>query len=155
MNTEYNRRGYKIIGLDNPKSMHNVGSALRLAGCYDVHNVIITGKRYKITSTDPSKNHKHLPLIQVDDLHDAVPFDCVPVAVDLVEGAVPLDQYEHPERAMYIFGQEDGTLGKRILSWCRDKVYIQTNGCLNLSHAIATVLYDRQVKRKEFYNAKV
>lgn len=155
MNTNFDHRGFVILGLYNPKSNVNVGSAMRLAGCFGVHNVFTTGTRYSISSTDTGKCHRHIPLIQVNDLHDVIPFDCVPVAVDLVDDASPLDEYVHPERAMYIFGPEDGTLGKKILGWCRDKVYIRTNGCTNLSHAIGLVLYDRSVKRKEYYTPKV
>jgi tRNA(Leu) C34 or U34 (ribose-2'-O)-methylase TrmL len=37
-------------------------------------------------------------------------------------------------------------LGERVLSWCRDVVYIPTNGCLNLAACVNVVLYDRQSK---------
>ena len=35
--------------------------------------------------------------------------------------------YEHPERAFYVFGPEDGDLGPNVFSWCRDIVYIPSN----------------------------
>jgi len=68
------------------------------------------------------------------------------VAVDLIEGAIPLHEYKHPERAFYIFGQEDGTLGERVLSYCRDVVYIPTSYCMNLAATVNVVLYDRMSK---------
>src|SRR5690606_30290164 len=74
--------------------------------------------------------------------------DCVPVAVDLLEGATPLCEYTHPERAFYIFGPEDGTLGKAVTSWCRDVVYIPTNYCMNLAATVNVVLYDRLAKQR-------
>jgi tRNA C32,U32 (ribose-2'-O)-methylase TrmJ len=92
------------------------------------------------------KFYRHLPLLQVADLHEVIPFDCVPVAVELVDRATPLTEYKHPERAFYVFGAEDATLGERVLSWCRDVVYIPTNGCLNLAACVNVVLYDRQSK---------
>jgi tRNA(Leu) C34 or U34 (ribose-2'-O)-methylase TrmL len=70
----------------------------------------------------------------------------------LVPEAKPIQDYAHPERAIYIFGAEDGTLGKKITSWCRDVIYVPTNGCLNLSMCVNIVLYDRMIKRKEFFN---
>ena len=85
--------------------------------------------------------------VHTDDLHSVVPFDCVPVAVDLIEGAVPLGRYVHPERAFYVFGPEDGTLGKSITSWCRDTVYVPTKFCMNLAATVNVVLYDRMNKR--------
>ncbi len=141
--------GYSCIGLFNPKNPANVGSIMRAAGCYNASSVFHTGQRYKRSKqfiTDPLKNYRHIPLTHVDDLRNSVPFDCVPVAVDLIDGATPLQSYKHPERAFYIFGPEDGTLGKNILSWCRDIVYIPTKSCMNLAATVNVVLYDRLAK---------
>lgn len=93
------------------------------------------------------KAYRHIPLLRLADLLDAIPYDCVPVAVDLVDCAKPLPEYVHPERAYYIFGPEDGTLGKRILERCRDVVYVPTEGCMNLAACVNVVLYDRMAKR--------
>ena len=142
-------RGFAAIGLDYPKNVINVGHVLRAAQCFNVKAVITSGTRYHRASTDTLNSTGQLPLIQVGDLHDAIPFGCVPVAIDLVAGAKPLPTFCHPERAFYIFGPEDGTLGHRVLSWCRDVVYIPA-GCLNLAAAVNVVLYDRLVKRQEW-----
>ncbi len=142
-------RGYCIIGLDNPKTPANVGSIMRAAGCFGVNSVIYTGRRYKKAKqfvTDPQKIHRHIPLISADDMEKMVPFDCVPIAVDLIEGAASLVEYKHPERAFYIFGAEDATLGKHITSWCRDTIYVPTSGCMNLAAAVNVILYDRMAK---------
>ena len=141
-------RGYACIGLDNPKAAVNVGSALRAAGCYGAAMVAMTGNRSGKTPTDTMKQYRHRPLLRVENLKDVIPYDCVPVAVDLIEGAIPLPEYEHPERAFYIFGAEDATLGERVTSWCRDTIYIPTNGCMNLAATVNVVLYDRLVKQK-------
>ena len=141
-------RGYSCIGLDNPKTDINVGSVLRAAGVFQADMVAISGHRYGRAPTDTMKHYRHLPLLQVDDLHDVIPYDCVPVAIELVERASPLTEYEHPERAFYIFGAEDATLGSRVLSWCRDIIFIPTNGCLNLAACVNVVLYDRLTKRR-------
>ena len=142
-------RGYSCIGLDDPKTDINVGHVLRAAGVFRSTFVAIAGHRYKLSSTDTMKVVRHLPLFQVDDLHSVVPYDCVPVAVELVNSAESLIGYKHPERAFYVFGAEDATLGKRVLSWCRDVIYIPTNGCLNLSACVNVVLYDRMSKQAQ------
>jgi tRNA(Leu) C34 or U34 (ribose-2'-O)-methylase TrmL len=141
-------RGYACIGLDNPKTKVNVGSALRAAGCYGAAMVAVTGNRCGKAPTDTMKQYRHRPLLRVENLKDVIPYDCVPVAVDLIEGAIPLQEYEHPERAFYIFGAEDATLGERITSWCRDTIYIPTDGCMNLAATVNVVLYDRLAKQK-------
>lgn len=139
-------RGYAAIGLYHPKTASNVGSVLRAAGCYDAAMVAMTGPRFKKAVTDTMSQWRHRPLIQIDDLRHIIPYNCVPVAVDLIPGAQPLTGYTHPERAFYVFGPEDGTLGKSVTSWCRDVIYIPTNGPLNLAACVNVVLYDRMTK---------
>ena len=134
----------------------NVGSALRAAGVYGASFVAASGGRFGSAQTDTMKHYRHLPLFRPSDLFDLIPFDCVPVAVDLIEGAIPLHEYKHPERAFYIFGAEDATLGKRVLDRCRDVIYIPTYGCMNLAATVNVVLYDRlskQLQNKESQNA--
>lgn len=144
---EHRPRGYAAIGLNQPKTPANVGSVLRAAHCYGAALVVTSGQRYTRAPTDPQAAYRHLPLVQCADLHDAIPFDCVPVAVDLIEGATPLNKYQHPERAFYVFGPEDGTLGPSITSWCRDTVYVPTRYCMNLAATVNVILYDRMVKQ--------
>lgn len=140
-------RGYAAIGLDNPKTAINVGSALRAAGCYGAALVAASGKRYGAAPTDTMKAYRRLPFLRVADVFDALPFDCVPVAVDLVADATPLHEYTHPERAFYVFGAEDATLGDRVLSRCRDRVFVPTNGSMNLAATVNVVLFDRLAKQ--------
>jgi tRNA G18 (ribose-2'-O)-methylase SpoU len=144
-------RGYVGIGLDGAKDPYNIGAILRAAGIFGAAFVGVSGRRYTKVGTDTMRAHRHLPLFQVEDLKTIIPYDCVPVAVDLIEGAIPLPEYKHPERAFYIFGAEDATLGERVLSWCRDVIYIPTSGCLNLAACVNVVLYDRMLKRNENY----
>lgn len=141
--------GYAGIGLINPKFEHNVGSVMRAAGCYGAAFVVTTGKRYHGSGADTQSQIKRTPLFKTDrlSLKDFIPHDCVPVAVDLIEGAIPLPGYIHPKRAFYIFGPEDGTLGQSITSWCRDVIYIPTAYCMNLAATVNVVLYDRLAKR--------
>lgn len=139
-------RGYAAVGLYHPKHNVNVGSALRAAGCFGARLVVIEGRRYQRSCADTMVTHRHLPVLH-GTLHELVPFDCIPVAVDLVPGARSLHSYTHPERAFYVFGPEDGTLGAATLAWCRDVIYVPTHGCLNLAACINVVLYDRDKKR--------
>jgi tRNA(Leu) C34 or U34 (ribose-2'-O)-methylase TrmL len=141
--------GYACIGLFNPKGPENVGSIMRAAGCYGVNSVFYTGKRYEKAMefrTDTKKIHLQLPLIGVDDLQAVIPFGCTPVAIEVHPDAQPLTEYQHPERAFYIFGPEDGSLKSSVTSWCKDIVYIPTHGCMNLAATVNVVLYDRLLK---------
>jgi len=145
-------RGYAAIGCDNPKTPANMGSVLRAAGCYQAALVAFAGARparlrANKCMTDTQKAYRHIPTLWCENLKDIIPVDCVPVAVDLIDGARSLIEYTHPERAFYIFGPEDGTLGKRITEFCRDVIYIPTNHCMNLAATVNVILYDRMVKR--------
>lgn len=140
---------YSAIGLFNPKTPANVGSVLRAANCYGAAMVVISGQRIVRAATDTPCAYRNLPVLRVADLKTAIPFDCVPVAIELIDGARSLVDYVHPKRAYYVFGPEDGTLGRNVTSWCRDIIYIPTNGCMNLAATVNVVLYDRLAKEKK------
>ncbi|WP_448213426.1 RNA methyltransferase [Colwellia sp. MEBiC06753] len=137
------------IGLTNPKGPTNVGSVLRAAGCFDATGVFYTGSRYDRAAkyqTDTNNAKSSVNLTAVDDLISAKPSNCQVICVDLVEGAIPLPDFQHPENALYIFGPEDGTITQEVINQADAVVYIPTIGCLNLAASVNVVLYDRQVK---------
>ena len=140
-------RGYSAIGLINTKTEANVGGALRACSCYGASLVAIQGKRYKRESTDTSAAWRHIPLVHTDSLKDMIPFDCIPVAVEITPDAKSLISFVHPERAFYIFGAEDGSIPKEVLEWCKFTVKIPTEICMNLASTVNVVLYDRLAKQ--------
>jgi len=103
-------RGYAGVGLFMPKNSINVGAVLRACGCYGASFLAVEGRRYRKAPTDTMCAVKRMPLIQVDDLRTVVPYDCVPVAIELCDDARPIHELRHPERAFYVFGPEDGSL---------------------------------------------
>ena len=143
-------RGFASIGLHMPKTAANVGSVIRAAMCYDVASVAISGERIGSRqikhAANTTQGHRHIPVMR-GDLRGLIPYGAVPVAVDLVEDAVSLPDLVHPMTAFYIFGPEDGTLGKAILDWCPLRVMVPTAICMNLAATVNVVLYDRMVKR--------
>ena len=139
--------GYSAIGLVYPKNNVNVAATLRAAHCYGSSLVVVQGKRYKRHGADTNKSYRKIPLIHTYDLFETIPFDCIPVSVDIVPGATPLHEFKHPERALYIFGPEDGTLGRQHIEKSKHVIFVQTNFCMNLAATVNVVLYDRAVKR--------
>jgi hypothetical protein len=115
-------RGFAAIGLMRPKLPENVGSVLRAAHCYGAALVAIQGDRTPVQSlTDTPKTWRHLPVLRGDDLHALIPYDAVPVAIDLVPDAV--------------------------LEWCVHRVMVPTRDCMNLAASVNVVLYDRLAKQ--------
>jgi tRNA(Leu) C34 or U34 (ribose-2'-O)-methylase TrmL len=138
-------RGYSTIGLWHPKNENNMGSVMRAAHCYGSLMVALEGRRFKKGSTDTPKAWRNIPVIE-GELNKLIPYDCVPVAVEITNKARSIINYVHPERAMYIFGPEDGSLPDEIISWCRDTIYVPTKECMNLAATVNVILYDRMRK---------
>jgi tRNA(Leu) C34 or U34 (ribose-2'-O)-methylase TrmL len=138
-----------FIGLTNPKSPTNVGAVMRASGCYQVSGVFYTGERYSRAAkfnTDTKSVTNKIPLVGVDSFLDNIPTDAKIVCVELVEGAIALPEYQHPEKAFYIFGPEDGTISQEVVDRADAVVYIPTIGCMNLAATVNVLLYDRLAK---------
>ncbi|WP_206485370.1 RNA methyltransferase [Thalassotalea sp. G2M2-11] len=141
-----------IIGLTNPKSPTNVGAVMRAAGCFQASQVRYSGQRYTNAakfSTDTKNVRRDIPLVAVDSLLDGISDDVALVCIELVEGATPLPDFEHPANAYYIFGPEDGSLSQQVVNQAEHVVYVPTIGCLNLAATVNVVLYDRLAKSSE------
>ena len=137
------------LGILNPKNAQNMGSILRAAGCYGADAIFYTGQRFgyaKKYATDTKNRGASIPLIGCHDLKELRPKGARVVAVELIEGAIPLPQFEHPDNAFYIFGPEDGSIKQDTLQWCDDVVYVPTKGCMNLAATVNVLLYDRLAK---------
>jgi tRNA(Leu) C34 or U34 (ribose-2'-O)-methylase TrmL len=142
-----------VIGLLDPKSPANVGAVMRAAGCYQAHSVYFTGVRYPRAAsynTDTKNVARDIPLTGVASLLESLPeatrAGTKIVCVELVVGATPLPLYQHPPRAFYLFGPEDGTLDQGLIDRADDVIYVPTIGCMNLAATVNVVLYDRMAK---------
>lgn len=143
------------IVLMDPKYPHNVGAVLRAASCYGATEVCFNGSRVaqaikengRIPREERMKGYQQVALLhQIDPLARYEKLGYTPVAVELRENAENLFNFVHPENPVYVFGPEDGSLGRSVLSRCHRFVVLPTKFCLNLSAAVYTILYDRALK---------
>lgn len=137
------------IGLINPKTPTNMGAVMRASGCYQVDSVFYTGERYDRAEkfyTDTQNVNQSIPLVAVPNLLEAISNDQMLVCVELVEGAIPLPEYKHPQNAFYVFGPEDGSINQKMIDRADAVVYVPTIGCMNLAATVNVVLYDRMAK---------
>jgi tRNA(Leu) C34 or U34 (ribose-2'-O)-methylase TrmL len=143
------------ILLVNPKYPDNVGKVVRLASCYGFKQVWWTGNRVKL---DPSgkqrlpreermRGYGDVSMIQCDRPFEQFPQGVTPVAIEVRDSSMSLLDFDHPPNPLYVFGPEDGSIDKVLLGHCHQFVIIPTRHCLNLATAVATVLWDRQLKR--------
>jgi len=140
--------GYSIVACDRPKHSVNFAGVMRAAQCYKSKLIVLGGSRFKNHSANVGNAEKQIPLIRTLDVFSVLPFNCVPIAVELLPNSIPLWNYNHPQQAFYIFGPEDSSLGKRITQKCRDVIYVPMEQCMNLAACVNVVLYDRLSKEK-------
>jgi tRNA G18 (ribose-2'-O)-methylase SpoU len=146
-------RGYFGIAVYGAKIETNVGTLWRSAFLYDAAFVGTVGKRYKYQSSDTPNTANHVPLVHYEDIEDLVshlPFSCPLVGVELDGRAVPLPQFHHPERAVYLLGAEDNGLPASVMAQCHRVIQIpgERDWSMNVSAAGAIVMYDRFAKSR-------
>lgn len=141
------------LGLINPKSPDNVGAILRASANYQVDSVFYTGVRYPQAmkragrSVDMSrKPGKDIPISQANCLLESVAKNVKIVCIEFAENAIALPEFQHPERALYIFGPEDGSIEQEIIDQADYVVFVPTISCMNLSASVNVLLYDRMAK---------
>src|SRR5262249_61228883 len=128
----------------------NVGQVLRACAAYGVRRLVFSGERMKrsLAMLRRLPREERLRGYQSVSLeHCERPFDefrdFVPVAVEVRKNSESLPASEHPERALYVFGPEDGGIGSGALAQCHRFVALPSARCLNLSMAVGIVRYDR------------
>lgn len=144
--------------LINPKSPYNVGAAIRACSIFDVKTLRWTGKRIGFAEAarmskqrwpreERMKDYANVDWREASE-HVITSLRGTPVAIECLDNSEPLHTFEHPEDAVYVFGAEDGTLGRSILTVCHRFVRIPTihRPPLNLAAAVNIVLYDRHAK---------
>lgn len=141
------------ILLCDPKYPHNVGQVVRLAACYQIPQVWITGDRVQLTNTveripreERMRDYASVTLYRHDRPTQCFLGNPAFICIEYVPNAETLPTFTHPARAVYVFGPEDGGVPKAIRGHCWRFVRIPTLHCLNLATAVATVLYDRARK---------
>ena len=141
-------RGYFGIGIVSGKFDSNAGQLLRTGMCFGSDFLFSTNARYSRQPTNVSCAERHVPFYEYKDIEDMLshrPYGCCPVCIELKPWATNLSTFTHPERAMYILGQEDGSLPDDLCLMF-PTIYIDTAYCLNVCVAGSVVLYDRMIK---------
>jgi len=144
-------RGYYGIGVLNGKIAVNIGTLWRSAYIFNADFIFTIGRRYKKQASDTLKSYRHVPLWNFkdfDDFRGHIPYDCIPILIELSDKSKSLSTFKHPERAVYILGAEDNGIpekyfkGHSVIQIDTQKGYF----CLNVAVAGSIVMYDRYIK---------
>lgn len=141
--------------LIKPKYGHNVGAAIRNVAAHGYDWMRWTDDRFDIDSMaripreERYRDYQSVDFKRNDRPFDELDDDVVPVAIELLPASEQLHEFVHPEKAVYVFGPEDGSIPKAIRVKCHRFVVIPTFHCLNLSVAMGVVLSHRRMQMIE------
>ena len=136
------------VAIENWQHDMNIGSIVRSANAFAAAEVHIIGKRRwnrrGAMVTDRYQHVRHHPDVAAFTAWAAA--EGLPVlAIDNVEGSVPVDRADLPERCVLLFGQEGPGLSPEALAAASGVVEITQYGStrsINASAAAAVVMYE-------------
>lgn len=143
---------YFGIGIFRPKTEENLGSLWRTAHVFGASFIFIIDAKYKKQASDVLKVWAKIPLFQFATLEaflETIPYSCKIVGIELDVAAIPIKDYEHPTRAIYLLGSESDGLTKALKQKCQDLVVLPGEQSLNVAVAGSLVLFDRVMKLGE------
>lgn len=139
-------RGYFGIALYKPKNAHNYGSLIRTANILGAKFICIIGRRFKHQASDTLKTERHIPVFEYEtfeEFNKNRPYSCKLIGVELANNARLIDNYSHPQQAIYLFGSEDNGIPDNVLEKCNDVIKLRGKFSMNLAVAGSIVIYDR------------
>jgi len=143
----HNRRGHYGIAMLTPSHKENISGVARATGCFDADYMAVVGRDYDDHAAGVGHD-RHTPIWQFKhtvDFLGSLPYDTQVVAIDVDEDATPLSEYHHPERAIYVLGEEGPGFENHqdVLDRADDTVYIESEYCMNVAVAGNMILRDR------------
>lgn len=146
-------RGFFEIGIYHPKTAENIGTLWRSAYQLGAAGIFVIGNRCKKQASDTTQAWRHIPLRYYptwDEFQESRPIETPLIAIEMSEGAPMLQEFQHPERAVYLLGAEDHGLPQNVLSKCQKVIQLSSirSASYNVAVAGTLVMYDRQFKNK-------
>ncbi len=143
-------RGYFGIGVEGISKAFNVGNLFRTAHAFGASFVFSIDAHFRareVAKADTSRAMLgHIPYYEWDRVSDmTLPKGCALVAVELLDDAVDLPSFRHPQSAAYVLGRERGNVSSVLLDRADHVIKIPTRFCVNVGIAGAIVMYDRLV----------
>ena len=106
-------------------------------------------KKYKTSGSDVTWAWTKIPLYHYETFEDFkknLPYSTKIVGVEMGAKSVPLEGYKHPDRAVYLLGNERIGLPKKVIDQCYDVVRLAGEISMNVAVVGSIVMYDRNAK---------
>lgn len=146
----YENNGFFGIGILTNNDEINIGTLWRSAFIYGASFIFTIDKKYKPQSSDVTQAWNKIPLYHyetIDQLKQNLPYSTKLIGVELDDSALAIGGYQHPERAVYLLGNEQVGLPKQIRQQCHELIQLPGNFSLNVAVTGSIVVYDRAIKR--------
>ena len=141
------------IAIENWQHDSNIGTIVRTANAFNVSKVHIIGKRHwnrrGAMVTDRYMTVQHHQTI--NNFVDSTP-GMTYVAVDNIEGAIPLNKLTMPMQCVLVFGGEGPGLSTEMLQICQNTVMIEQFGStrsVNVGVAAGILMYEWRRQQKQ------
>lgn len=152
-------RGYFGIGVEGISKPMNVGNLLRSAHAFGASFFFTIDPVVDVRSmrvSDTSGAFDHIPFYNFEKPADLLlPQHTSLVGIEFLEDAIELPSFRHPQRAVYVLGQERGNLSPELLARCNYTIKIPMKFCINVGVAGALVMYDRLLSFGKFADRPV
>ncbi len=144
--------GYFGVGIENGKTPTNYGTLYRTAQIVGADFLFIIGKRFGEHVADTMKAWKCIPVFSYasfEEFYSCLPYKSLLVGIEMLADAPYIENFWHPERAVYLLGAEDKGLSKDALTRCDKIVRLRGERSMNVAVAGSIVLYDRITKQEK------
>jgi len=141
--------GFFGIGILNNCDELNIGTLWRSAYLLGASFIFTVDKKYKHQGSDITKSWTRIPLYHYktfDELKENLPYSTRLVAVEMGESAIPINEFEHPDRTVYLLGNEISGLPQQIVEQCQSVIKLPGEYSLNVAVTGSIVMYDRLSK---------
>jgi tRNA(Leu) C34 or U34 (ribose-2'-O)-methylase TrmL len=147
--SEKGEGGYFAVGVVGLKTEPNLGTLWRSAWQLGAAYIFTVGARFTKQSTDTYQTWTRLPCFEHKDwgaFCQASPYAAPWVAVEM--GGTPLEDFVHPQRAVYVLGSEDTGLPESVVRACAMHVSLPCvrDPSFNVAVAGSLIMYDRVAK---------
>ena len=139
-------KGFFGIGVMQLQTGANLGTLWRSAYILGASFIYTIDHRYKHQSSDVQHSWAKIPLYQYEDFdhfYSSLPYSCRLVGVEMDDRSVPIKEYAHPNRAVYLLGNEANGLPPAVIDRCHELISLPGKFSLNVAVAGSIVMFDR------------